>query len=231
MATMFFTSTKLRLTRLAATIAVVLGAAAYAAEPPVDALPRGGKIKQGDASILQRDSGLVIEQRSQRLITDWDSFDIGRDASVTFVQPNADASALNRIHSVNPSQIFGQLKANGKIYLVNAQGIIFGRDAQVNVGSLVASTLSLSEQDYLNDTLTFDGSNDSVIGRIENYGQLAATVGGTVALLSEQVINHGTITSPSGQIYLAAGQTVSLDLTERTGLSICLLYTSDAADE
>lgn len=208
---------------LAVCIALSLGTAqfgAFASEPARDALPRGGKITGGDASILQRDAALVIEQKSQKLIADWDSFDIGRDASVTFIQPNADASALNRIHSVNPTQIFGQLNANGKIYLVNAQGIIFGRDAQVNVGSLVASTLNLSDQDYLNNTLTFNGSNDSSIGRIENYGQLAAAVGGTVALLSEQVINHGTITSPSGQIYLAAGQTVSLDFDTSTGLSI-----------
>ena len=116
----------------------------------------------------------------------WQGFNIAAGETVNFVQPNRSAIALNRVLGGEASSIYGQLSANGQVFLVNANGILFGRGAQVNVGGLVASTLDLSVADFMNGKRTFSGSG----GRIDNFGTLSAE-GGYIALLGGQVSNQG----------------------------------------
>src|SRR5262249_5452015 len=100
---------------------------------------------------------LTIDQQSQRTIIDWKSFDIAAGSQGRFNQPNSTASALNRIYSLDPSVIQGKLGANGQILLINQNGILFDRGAQVNVQSLVASTLNLSNERFNSGALTSGG--------------------------------------------------------------------------
>ena len=122
---------------------------------------------------------MTITQSSQKLAIDWQSFDIGNGNKVSVVQPGADSIALNRVIGTDGSKIMGQLNANGRVFLINPNGVLFGKGASVNVGGLVASTLNISNQDFANGNYAFkgDGSNASVI----NQGTITAADGGAVA--------------------------------------------------
>jgi filamentous hemagglutinin family protein len=180
-----------------------------------------------------------IQQTSATGIYNWQSFDIGSASSVTFNFPSKDASALNRVTgSTAPSQIFGALKAQytnpdaskapligGSLYLINANGILFGKGAQVNVGSLVASTLNLSDAEYLSGltnsltapsaSFSYDGgpalfasSNNFV--QVDAGANITTASGGRVFLFAKNVQNAGSIATPDGQTVLAAGSEVYL---------------------
>ena len=171
-------------------------------------LPTGGNIVGGSGSISQDGNSLNVQQNSDKLITNWDSFDIGAGNTVNFHQPGSNSVALNRVIGEDASAIYGNLNANGKVFLVNPNGVLFGEGAAVNVGALVASTLSLSDQDFNDGNYQFqgDGNNAAVINR----GSLKAD-NGTVALLGGQVSNQGIIQANQGNVALAAGDKVSLD--------------------
>ncbi|WP_321348697.1 MBG domain-containing protein [Halopseudomonas oceani] len=171
-------------------------------------LPTGGNIVGGSGSISQDGNSLNVQQNSDRLITNWDSFDIGAGNTVNFYQPGSNSVALNRVIGEDASAIYGNLNANGKVFLVNPNGVLFGEGAAVNVGALVASTLSLSDQDFNDGNYQFqgDGNNAAVINR----GSITAD-GGAVALLGGQVSNHGIIQANQGTVALAAGDKITLD--------------------
>jgi filamentous hemagglutinin family protein len=109
---------------------------------PNNALPTGGQVTQGQAQIQQSMSQMQIQQQSQKAVIDWNSFNIGQQASVTFQQPNAQAATLNRVLN-GSSEIAGQLNSNGQVYLLNPNGVLFSPTAQVNTGSLVVATATL----------------------------------------------------------------------------------------
>ncbi|MEL0168578.1 MAG: YDG domain-containing protein [Pseudomonadaceae bacterium] len=171
-------------------------------------LPTGGNIVGGSGSISQDGNSLNVQQNSDKLITDWNSFDIGAGNTVNFYQPGKDSVALNRVIGEDASAIYGNLNANGKVFLVNPNGVLFGKGAAVNVGALVASTLSLSNEDFNDGNYQFqgDGSNAAVI----NHGRINADQG-AVALLGGQVSNHGIIQANQGSVALAAGDKITLD--------------------
>lgn len=190
----------------AAVFAILL--APVQAQPSATQLPTEGSIVAGSGSIQQHGSAMTVTQTSQKMITEWQSFSIGRDASVTFNQPNAAAISLNRVTGTSASMIEGAMRANGQVFLVNPNGVIFGNGARVDVGGLVASTLQISSQDFLTGNYRFSG--DSGAGSISNAGSLNAP-GGVVALLAPQVSNSGTISTDLGSTVLAAGSKVTLD--------------------
>ena len=178
---------------------------------PSTALPTGGNILSGQGSIHQQGSGMVIDQNSQRLITEWNAFDIGSSASVRFNQPGADAIALNRVTGHNTSQILGSLEANGRVFLINPNGLYFGANASVNVGGLVASSLALSDADFLAGRYHFQSAGNP--GAIVNDGTLSASSGGIVAFIAPRISNNGTLSAESGTVALAAGDKVTLDFS------------------
>lgn len=118
------------------------------ADPNLNQLPTGGQITQGVASINQVGNALTIQQSTDNIVAEWESFNIGEAAAVNFLQPNHNSIALNRITDQNPSMIYGQLNANGNIYLINPNGIIFGKNAQIDTNGMIASTLQISNQDF-----------------------------------------------------------------------------------
>ncbi len=112
-------------------------------------LPTGGQVVAGQGSVQTQGEVMTITQTSPRMAMDWQSFSIGAGQSVRFVQPNAQAAALNRVLGSDVSTIQGQLSANGRVYLLNPNGILFTPTAQVNVGGLVASTLGMGTADFM----------------------------------------------------------------------------------
>ena len=111
-----------------------------------------GWVQSGTASLSVTGNTMNINQQSATAILNWQSFNVGQDNTVQFIQPNTDAVALNRVFdpSVNPSRILGSIKANGQVYLINPNGFIFGKNAHINVYSLVASTLNVSDDTFNN---------------------------------------------------------------------------------
>ncbi len=170
-------------------------------------LPTGGKIVAGDGNIAQNGNSMTVTQGSDKLITYWSSFNIGRDNTVNFVQPSSSAVALNRVTGSDASQIMGTLTSNGKIFLINPNGVLFGKGAQVDVGGLVASTLTIKDSDFLAGTYVFSGKGGNVI----NSGTLRAESGGAIALLGGKVRNEGIIEARLGNAALAAGEKITLD--------------------
>jgi len=115
-----------------------------------NALPTGGTVTAGTAQIVQNGNTLNIHQNSQNLSSNWNTFNIGQDATVNFNQPNQSSVAINHVLDSNASQIMGRLNANGQVFLLNPNGVVFSKTAQVNVGGIVASTLNLTDQDLHN---------------------------------------------------------------------------------
>jgi filamentous hemagglutinin family protein len=170
--------------------------------------PLGAQVVSGAASITQAGNTTDIRQSSADVSIDWQSFNIGSQATVDFLQPSASSIAVNRIFSTDGSQVLGHLDANGQVYLINPNGIIFGEGATVNVGGLVASTLNVSESSLAGNAQAFSGNG---AGSIVNQGTINAANGGYVALIGNHVSNEGIITAHLGTVALGAGSAVTLD--------------------
>src|SRR3990172_6612236 len=141
----------------------------------VYALPVGGVVTTGGASISSGAGSATITQSTPNAAINWQSFSIGQREAVRFVQPNSNAVALNRVLGSDPSSILGSLLANGKVFLMNPNGVLFGKGAQVNVGGLVASTLNITDGDSMAGRYQFAGAGD---GTILNQGSITVNSGG-----------------------------------------------------
>ncbi|MFN7341169.1 MAG: MBG domain-containing protein, partial [Opitutia bacterium] len=170
-------------------------------------MPTGGRVESGSASIASGPSSLVVTQSSQRLAVGWDSFSIGAGSAVQFVQPSATSLAVNVVRGSDPSVIAGSLTANGRVVLVNPQGIAFAAGSQVNVGSLVASGLRDAAGDFASGRTTLSGAG----GEVSNAGVITVARGGSAVLAGSRVTNTGHILADSGKVVLAAGSSLSLD--------------------
>lgn len=168
--------------------------------------PTGPAVVNGTASIVQNGNLLQITN-SPNTILNWQSFSIGANEITRFVQQSASSAVLNRVVTQNPSTILGALQSNGRVFIVNPNGILFGTGAQVDVAGLVASTLNLSDADFLAGRMRFtDGLGAGVV----NQGNITTGAGGNVHLVGSAVTNNGIITSPQGEVILAAGNSVEL---------------------
>lgn len=172
-------------------------------------LPTGGQIVAGSGSISQSGAAMTIVQNTARMAADWQSFSIGQGNSVTFQQPSSSAVALNRVLGADVSSIQGALSANGQVFLINPNGVLFSPTAQVNVGGLVASTLNLSNEDFLAGNYTLSGDSTA---SVTNQGRISAANGGSVALIAARIINDGSIEAMGGAVLLGSGNRVTLDL-------------------
>jgi filamentous hemagglutinin family protein len=171
------------------------------------ALPAGGQIVVGSGTISQSGNTMTITQTSQNMAANWTSFSIAKPETVNTVQPNSSAIALFRVLGSDPSRIDGIFNANGQVFLLNPNGILFGKTAQVNVGGLVVSTLSLSDADFMAKNYRFTGSAGSLV----NQGSINVADKGYAVLLGGQVSNQGTIVAKLGNVSLAAGKDITLD--------------------
>ncbi len=180
------------------------------ADPAINALPVGGSVAQGSASIAQQANQMVINQATDKAVINWQGFDIGAAASINVLQPNSSSVLLNRVVGNNPSQIFGSLTANGHVILVNPNGIVFGADGSVTASAFTASTLGISDADFLAGNYHFVGNGAN--GSILNQGSINATTG-YVALLGANVTNDGKITTNQGNVYMGAAQSITVPVS------------------
>lgn len=175
------------------------------------ALPQGGVVSGGAAGIRSAGGSTTIHQYTDRAVVDWQSFDIQNTESVTFAQPSTGAAILNRIHDTDASRIDGALTANGQVYLVNPNGMVFGKGAQVDVGSLVATTADTSNADFMKGGAVDFNKPGKPDAQIINQGTITVKEGGLAALVAPQVANSGIITAKAGTVTLAGAETATVD--------------------
>ena len=181
--------------------------------------PTGGVVKSGTAQIDKTGSAgqstTNINQTTPSLSLEWQSFNLGKTETVNFMQPTTNSVAINRILSASGTDIQGKINANGKVWLINPNGVFFGKDAQVNVGGLVATTLdNLSNT---TDSQNFQGDSKATV---ENLGNIVTTSGGSVLLVGHAVKNSGTIKADGGTAALAAGSDITLQFQNNNRISV-----------
>ncbi|SHI91446.1 MBG domain-containing protein [Propionispora hippei] len=177
--------------------------------PPAQAMPANGQVSTGAAVINQAGSVMTIQQQTAQAAINWQSFGIAANEAVRFLQPGANSAILNRVIGNNPSAIFGQLTSNGRVFLVNQNGVYFAPGSQVNVGGLVATTLSITDADFMAGRYAFASQGQA--GSVINQGSIIAGNQGLVALLAPEVKNEGVIVARKGSVVLAAGNQATLD--------------------
>jgi filamentous hemagglutinin family protein len=177
--------------------------------PPAFALPQGAVNTSGQATVTQNAAGqMLIQQSTTRAGLDWTSFSIAAGERVTVAQPGSSSILLNRVLGDNPSLIYGSLTSNGSVWLINPRGIVFGASSQVNVGGLVASTLSISNEDLASGRLQL-GAGSGTPGALRAEGSITAT-DGSVVLVAPNLVQSGRI--QARRVGLAAASEVLVDV-------------------
>lgn len=182
------------------------------ADPAPKAIPVLNNIASGTAIITANSSTgrLTVDQSSAKLIANWQSFNVGDVARVTFNQPDANSIALNRIAATAPSEIFGKVLANGKLILVNPAGMTIGINGQISASSVVASSMNISDANFNNEVWLYE--RGTATGAIDNRGIILSNDGNT-SILAPAIYNSGTIRAKSGNTVLANGNRITLDNT------------------
>lgn len=193
--------------------------AAYASTPD---LPQKDKVVVGEADVSTIGNKMTINQKTHTTQIDWHSFDIGKNKEVEFQQPSTSAVAYNRVTGGNASQIQGKLKANGKVYLANPNGVIITKGAEINVAGLLATTKDLEQiSENGNNKFTRKLTKE---GQVLNQGKITAQ--DFVVLNGDQVINEGEINveknaTKNGEVYLSSGDNFTFTLSD-SGISVAL---------
>lgn len=171
--------------------------------------PRNPTVAAGQASFSES-NGVLTVRNSPGAIINWRQFSIGAGETTRFIQQSASSSVLNRVTGQDPSRILGTLQSNGRVFLINPNGIVFGQGSRIDVASLVASTLNISDADFRAGKYRFQANKDADPGHIINQGTLGTGKQGNIYLIAPQIENSGIINAPNGQILLAAGRSVQL---------------------
>ena len=201
------TSKTPQLTLISAAVLLAMGASRNSF-----ALPSGEQVSAGQATIQRPSaSSMVINQAAPKAVVNWQSFSIGQRESVDVRQPSASAVLLNRVVGVDASSIQGRLTANGQVFLLNPNGILFGPTSQVTVGGIVASTLSMTDKDFYSGNYKLTGTGKPGSVQIQAGAQITAHDHGYIGVLGGEVSNEGTLTAKLGTVALAAGDSVTLD--------------------
>ena len=186
----------------------------FAEEISISSLPTNGKLISGSAEIKSNLGKMEITQNSEKTIIGWDTFNVGSKAHVNFSQPSSKSVSLNKVSSADPSRIYGQLTSNGQVFLQSPGGVIFGKDAKVDVGGLVASTMNINNEDLNSQSIKFSANTK---GEIVNKGKIK---GDYVALMATDVKNDGTIEARLGSVALVSGDNAELSFGEGGTLSV-----------
>ena len=182
-------------------LAVMCGAA--------KAQPSGGSVVAGQAQISSSGATTLINQSTSKAIINWQSFSVGQGSSVQFNQPSAGAITLNRVTGTSASVIDGAIRANGQVWLLNPNGLLFGNGATINVAGLLATTSDINDQDFLSGGYNFSSTGGK--GAVTNSGTITAGNGGSVVLSSSSVTNKGIIQANAGHVVLGGTDTFTVD--------------------
>ena len=169
--------------------------------------PTGPIVVSGQVS-FQQSANLLQITNTPGAIINWNGFSIAANEITRFLQQSSASAVLNRVVGQDPSTILGALQSNGRVFLINPNGILFGAGAQIDVAGLVASTLNLSSADFLAGRMRFAATPGA--GTITSNGSIATPAGGNVYLIGSSVTNGGLVNSPQGEVLLLAGSSVEL---------------------
>lgn len=193
---------------MASTRIALIGAAMAAAVQQSHANPTGPAVASGTATFAASGPTLTVTN-SPGAIINWQTFSVAVGELTRFNQVSAASGVLNRVTTQNPSTIMGALQSNGRVFLINPSGILFGAGSQVDVAGLVASSLHLTDADFLAGRLAFTGAPGA--GPVVNNGAINAVgAGAPIFLVGPAVANGGVINSPAGEVILAAGNSVEI---------------------
>lgn len=181
-------------------------------------LPTGMTVAAGQAAATLSGNTLTVRNTPDTILN-WNSFSIGAGNAVRFEQAGASSQVLNRVTGNEASAILGSLSSNGRVWLLNPNGVLFGQGARVDVAGLVVSTLGLGNQDWLAGRYLFSATPGQP-GTLVNEGELRSSLGGQIVLLGATVSNKGVIDAPGGQVLLAAGEQIELIDTGAPNLSV-----------
>ncbi|TFZ03339.1 filamentous hemagglutinin N-terminal domain-containing protein [Ramlibacter rhizophilus] len=198
-----------RLSALAIAVQAAMGLPAWA-------LPQGAQVVSGQVAISQGAPGTLQVTAGNGAIINWQSFSLGAGELARFVQPSAQSAVLNRVTGAQASELLGQLQANGRVFLINPNGIVVGSGARIDTNSFVASTLDIADADFLAGRMRFMATGSA--GGIRNEGLITAGPGGKVALIAPDIVNSGIIQAPGGEILLAAGRSIEIASTDQAGV-------------
>ena len=185
--------------------------------------PTAPQVAAGAASFQTSGNTLTVTNAPGTIIN-WQSFSIGAGELTRFQQQSALSAVLNRVTGSDPSSILGALTSNGRVFLVNPHGIVFGQGAVINTAGFIASTLNISDADFLAGRLRFEGGGH---GALKNAGTIQA--GGDIFLVGPQIENSGLIRSDNGSVMLAAGQSLTISSPDAHGVQFALQAPADAA--
>src|ERR1700722_308521 len=180
---------------------LLLGAAAASAQPT------GASVVAGRAQVSSSGATTTVNQSTAKAIINWQDFSVGAGAAVQFNQPSASAITLNRVTGANISTIDGAIRANGQVWLLHPNGLLFGSGATINVGGLLATTSDIANQDFIDGRYNFSGGR----GGIVNNGSIKASGGGSVVLSAPNVTNNGLIVATAGHVVLGGTDTFTVD--------------------
>ncbi len=176
--------------------------------PPAvaSANPAGADVVAGNVSMETPDAATLNVYSSGRSVINWRDFSIAADEVTRFIQQSSTDAVLNRVTGPNLSEILGQLLSNGSVFLVNPNGVVVGPNAVIDTASFIASTLNLSDHDFLTGNLSFNG----VTGSILNQGVIRTGTGGNIVLIAPDLVNEGLLQADGGSVTLAAGERLQL---------------------
>ncbi|MGE3774950.1 MAG: filamentous hemagglutinin N-terminal domain-containing protein, partial [Gammaproteobacteria bacterium] len=173
--------------------------------------PGGEQIVQGTVGVTRPDANTTtVTQGSSSAVVNWHSFSVDGQEYVQFVQPGANAAILNRVTGGSASQILGRIDANGRVFLVNPQGVYFAAGAQVETAGFAASTLDIADDDFMQGRYVFAKGTGAPAAAVTNAGELKGD--GFVVLMGDRVANEGLVQARLGTVALAAGEKISLQL-------------------
>src|SRR5512143_3820679 len=192
-------------------VAMAIAVATLVSPLAVAAQPTGGTVVYGGATITNPSAtSTLIKQSTNSTIINWQSFSLSSGSSVVFDQPNAAAIALNRILGGGVSQIDGSLSANGQVWIINANGILFGKGSQINVAGLLATTSDIADGDFASGQYNFSPSSNPSAS-VDNAGTIHVANGGSAVLSAPHVSNSGLIQADGGQIVLGGASAFTVD--------------------
>lgn len=192
-------------------------AAATVFSTSVNANPNGASIVHGSVSINNGIPGVTSITNSPNAIINWQGFNINQNEVTRFIQQNSQSAVLNRVIGADPSQIMGQLLSNGQVYLINPNGILFGANSVIDTAGFLASTLNLSNEDFLSGNYHFIAGDSA--GDINNQGIIRTGEDGNIILIAPNIENSGIISTEGGKITLAAGESLTVTSLDNPGIS------------
>jgi filamentous hemagglutinin family protein len=180
---------------------------------PAGAQPTGPNVVGGNATVSGAGTNsVIINQTTDRAIINWNTFNVSSGGSATFNQPGSSSITLNRVTGgLGPSVIDGTITANGRVFIINRDGMLFGRGAVINTAGFLATTNDIRNADFMAGRINFNIPGRSSAS-IVNYGNITAHSGGFAALVAPGVRNAGTISAHLGTVALASGNSFTLDM-------------------